>query len=49
MKVLSRLRVSKTGSEAKDWIKTFVGMTEINKWSDTLKIESIYANLSGQP
>jgi len=35
-----------TGSEAKDWIKTFVGMVEINKWSDALKIESVRANLS---
>ncbi|CAI6376784.1 unnamed protein product [Macrosiphum euphorbiae] len=36
-----------SGSEAKDWLKTFIGMAEINKWSDALKIESIRANLNG--
>lgn len=36
-----------TGSEARDWLKTFIGMAEINKWSDALKIESIRANLNG--
>ncbi|XP_050538636.1 uncharacterized protein LOC126904043 [Daktulosphaira vitifoliae] len=32
-------------SEAKDWLNTFNGIADINKWS--LKIESVRANLNG--
>lgn len=34
-------------SKAIDWLKTFIGMAEINKWSDSLKIKSVRANLCG--
>jgi len=37
----------KIGQVARDWLKTFIGMADINKWSDALTIESVCVNQSG--
>lgn len=46
-KNISSFTGRESGSEAKDWLKTFIGMADINKWPDSLKIESVRANLCG--
>jgi len=46
-KNISSFTGHETSPEAKDWLKTFIGIANINKWSDSLRIESVRANLCG--
>jgi len=46
-KNISSFTGRETDPEGKDWLKTFIGIVNINKWSDSSRIESALANLCG--
>lgn len=45
-KSISSYTGHETGQVSSDWLKEFIGMADINKWSGALQIESAHANLS---